>query len=101
MNKSILSLTLVVLLSACGKPLPKPELLSAKPVQVPELTVTLAKKANRLPDITDPSLGGIIKDGIDTDIKYNALAYRYNRLVDFYNCIRNTVNTKDVDKCLQ
>jgi hypothetical protein len=101
MNRSILALILVLGLSACGKSLPKPEIISAKPVQVPELTVSLAKKADRLPDITDPSLGGIIKDGIDTDIKYNALAFRYNRLVDFYNCVKIAVNIKDLDKCLQ
>ena len=101
MKKLILALALVASLSACGgkKDL---DIGIAKPVQIPDAPASLLKKAERLPDITDPSFGGIIMDGAETDAKYNDVAIRYNLLIDFTLCIQKSVNEKkDLEKCLK
>lgn len=71
------------------------------PVQIPDLPPNLAKKAERLPDITDPSMGGQVLAGIEAETKYNDVAYEKNALIDLYNCVKETVNEeKDPTKCL-
>lgn len=74
----------------------------AKPVQIPDAPAYLTKKAERLPDITDPSFGGIMLDAADTDAKYNDVAIRLNLLIDYTLCIQESVNKKkDIEKCLK
>ncbi len=73
----------------------------AKPVQIPDAPAHLMKKAERLPDITDPSFGGIMVDGAETDTKYNDVAIRLNLLIDYTICIQKSINEKkDISECL-
>ena len=98
MNKFLIPLVALLLVS-CGHKVepPKPDLGSAKVAQMPPLPARLAKKAERLPDITDGSLGGIHTDGAQADIRYNDLAYRHNALVDAWGCIREALNGRNTD----
>jgi len=64
----------------------------AKPVQVPALPPELSRKAARLPDIKDDTFGGIIKDGLETDKSYNAIAHQLNAVIDLYECVRKAMN---------
>lgn len=101
MKKVIISCLLVLSLSGCfgEKEL---DIGIAKPIQVPDAPEYLMKKAERLPDITDPSFGGIMVDGAETDSKYNDVANRYNLLIDFYKCMQVSVNEKkDIKECLK
>jgi hypothetical protein len=70
--------------------------------QMPELPATLSERAERLPDIEDRTLGGIHRDGVNTDVAYNDLAIRYNAVVDAWGCVREALNTRStvkLDKC--
>ena len=101
--KRIVAITLTSLfLTACATTQP-PQTGLAKPVQIPELPEAMSIKAERLPDITDMTLGGLIRDGVQTDKQYNSVASQLNRLIDLYNCVRISVNTgKDPkDVCLK
>ena len=92
--KRLIIIASVLFLSACATTEPATGL--AKAVQVPELPLELSRKATRLPDIKDPTFGGIIKDGIETDQQYNAVSYQLNTLIDLYVCIRKSIN-QEVD----
>ena len=101
MKKILLALALVSSLSACNKK-ESLDIGIAKPIQIPDAPPLLLKKAERLPDITDPSFGGIMIDGADTDAKYNDVATRYNLLIDFTLCIQKSINEKkDIERCLK
>lgn len=100
-KQTLLALALVASLSACGG---KKELDigMAPPVQIPDAPAYLTKKAEKLPEITDPSFGGIMLDGADTDAKYNDVAIRLNLLIDYTLCIQESINKKkDIAKCLK
>jgi len=97
----LLGAALIASLSACGG---KKELDIgiAKPVQIPDAPASLLIKAKQLEPITDPSFGGIMMDGADTDAKYNDVAIRFNLLIDYTLCIQKSVNEKkDLEKCLR
>lgn len=99
MKKILLALAMLAALGGCKTTNdPDLELGEAKAVQVPELPAVLAKRAERLPDITDPSMGGIQLDGIHTDKQYNEVAHQTNALIDVYNCVRDAVNARDASK---
>jgi hypothetical protein len=98
MKRLIAAFTLALFLSACATTEPQLAIL-AKPVQVPELPVELSKKATRLPDITDLTFGGIIKDGAAADQQYNSVANQLNSLIDLYNCVRKSINDKGSTDC--
>jgi hypothetical protein len=68
-----------------------PDIGIAPAAKMPTLPPAMAQKAERLPDMTDPSLGGIHKSGIDSDTAYNALALRYNALVDAWGCVKKVL----------
>lgn len=73
---------------------------SVTPVRVPDLPPALAEKVERLPDITDDTLGGQVEAGIEADIAYNDVAFKYNSLIDLYNCVRVSINEKvELEKC--
>lgn len=105
MKKSVLILAaLAFSLGACKTTGTTPEMGEAKAVQVPALPPALSKRAERLPDITDPTMGGIQLDGVKTDRKYNELAFQTNALIAAYNCVREAVNARDasmIEKCLE
>lgn len=72
-----------------------------KSVQIPDAPPELLVKAKPLPELTDPTMGGLVHDGVQTDIIYNDVGYRYNKLIDLYVCVQDSVNNKkDLDKCL-
>lgn len=101
MKKTIITLlSATVLLTACASAPPTTGL--AKPVQVPPLPYELSRKADRLPDLTDTTFGGCIKDGAATDQQYNAVAFQLNNIIDLYTCVRKSVNdgTDPQESCL-
>lgn len=78
------------------------DLPTTKPVQVPDLPVKLAKKAEALPPLTDNTMGGREFDAAETDRKYNEVAHQTNGLIKFYNCVKDSVNNKkDIKQCLK
>lgn len=91
--KKLLVLPLILFLTACATTDNGAGSL-AKPVQVPELPANLSKKADRLPPITDNTMGGLTIDGAETDIKYNTVAHQLNNLIDVYECVRVSMNEK-------
>lgn len=97
MKNIILALALVMSLSACGKSVDIG--VGVENIKAPPLPEHYAKKAERLPDITDPSFGGIMINSTETDIEYNNLAYRYNELVDIYYCVTKALNERKNTKC--
>lgn len=100
-KKTLLGLALFATLTAgsCGER--ELDIGIAPPVQIPDAPAPLLKKAEPLPPITDPSFGGIMVDGGDTDVKYNDIAIRYNLLIDFTLCIQKSINEKkDIKECL-
>ena len=71
-------------------------------IKIPDAPAELTKKAERLPDLVDPSFGGVMLDGAKTDALYNDVAWRHNRLVDFYDCVKTSINTKkDPKECFE
>lgn len=100
-KKTLLCLVLFATLTAgsCGQR--ELDIGIAKPIQIPDAPAHLMKKAEQLPEITDPSFGGIMIDGAETDTKYNDVAIRYNLLIDFTICIKESINEKkDIKDCL-
>lgn len=92
-----------IVLAGCGQK-PPLDVGVAPPAKMPELPRVLQQRAERLPNIEDRSLGGINRDGITTDMRYNDLAYRYNAIVDAWSCVRNSLNersTEAIDKCFK
>lgn len=93
-------------LSACATTGdPKPELGTAPAAKMPRLSAPLKERAEPLPPITDRSLGGIHKDGVNTDVKYNDLALRYNFIINAWDCVADALEKREassnaVDKCL-
>lgn len=107
-EKLIMALIAVLLLGfaagCAGNERPDPEIGVAPAVQVPPLPDKLNRRAVRLPDITDGTPGGLTRDGVSTDKKYNDLAYRHNAVLTVYECVRLAVNARDASalkKCLE
>lgn len=95
----IFSALLLVSLSACAHKQIKPEIILSKPVTPPDLPVSLSERAKPLPPITSNDMGTLAEDSANTSILYNGLSIRYNRFIDFYNCIKTSLETKSTDKC--
>lgn len=85
-----------LLLSACAN---KPDTGLAPAVEIPPIPENLAQKAEPLPPITDPTMGGLVKANIDSSKKYNAVSFQLNKLIDLYNCVMDSVNNKKELKC--
>lgn len=93
MKKLILALALLT--TACaGK-----QTGLAPAVQVPPLPGNLAQKAEPLPPITDPTMGGLVQANVDTSKRYNAVSFQLNKIIDLYVCIRDAVNDKKEPQC--
>lgn len=94
-------LAAALMLAACNPGINRPD-PGVKPVQVPDAPAYLTKKAESLPPITDPSMGAAHIQGADDDRRYNSVAWQLNTWIDFYECIKVSVNTKtDSGKCFQ
>lgn len=95
MKKIIL---IALLLSACKHT----DTGLAEPIQIPDLPPILAKKAESLPQITDPSMGGLVVQAAEDDSEYNTVSKQLNKLIDFYNCIKVSINNKsNAKECLK
>lgn len=91
---------LALLLSACGGE--RPQTGMAPPPALPELPEPLRKRAEPLPPITDPSVEGMLRDSVDTDIRYNEVGSQLNALLDAYECIKRSLNERaDPMRCFQ
>lgn len=97
MKRKLLTLILIgSLLSSCGK-----DTGLAPPAQLPPLPERLAEKSYQLPANSDTSMGAQVLDNTNTIKQYNQVATDKNRLIDIYNCVRDSINNKkDVIKCL-
>ena len=70
-------------------------------VQIPDLPSNLAQKAGPLPPLKDPTMGGLVEDGTNTDMQYNSVSHQLNNLIDLYNCVKTSINEKkDIKTCL-
>lgn len=98
MNKFLLACMLSLMLISCGDK--NIELGLAEPVKIPELPVGQFDKVGSLPPLEDPTFGAQQLDAAQTDIKYNEVGIKYNRLIDFYNCIRESINNDKEPECL-
>lgn len=93
-----LLLAAALLLSAC-KTVPTPP--DVDPVRIPEVSSYHQKRAEQLPPLTDPSMGGVVKDSAEISQKYNELAYRYNSLLDVWVCVKDSINNEKLpETCL-
>ena len=69
---------------------------------MPALPDSLAKKAGRLPPLTDPSVAGQQKDAAATDRAYNDVSHQLNNVIDAWNCVREALNNeKDAKACFK
>jgi predicted small secreted protein len=101
MKRFISALLPLVLLTAACNTTGDGEPILSTPVRVPDLPPELNVKAERLPDITDNTMGGLVLDGDATDKAYNKVAHNNNNLIDFYNCVKDAINLKQpLAKCL-
>lgn len=71
----------------------------APAVQIPPLPGNLAQKAEPLPPITDPTMGGLVQANVDTSKRYNAVSFQLNKVIDLYVCVKDAVNNKKELKC--
>lgn len=97
MKRIMIAIVGLSLLAGC-KTTQDPELGEARSVQVPPLPASLAQRPTRLPDITDPTMGGIQIDGVKSDRTYNDVAHQTNSLITVYECVRVAVNSRDASK---
>lgn len=92
-----LTLALALLLTACKTVPVPPGVESAK---IPDLPAYYQQRAEKLPPITDPSMGGVTLDSTEASKKYNDVSHKYNGLLDLYNCVKESINSKKVpDTC--
>lgn len=95
MKKLVIAAAL--LLSACAH---GPDVPPSTPVAMPALPPELSKKAEKLPPITDNSLGGIQNDAVETDKKYNTVSRQLNAVIDAWACVKEALATqKEVKTC--
>lgn len=70
--------------------------------KIPDLPANLEKKADQLPAITDPTLGGFVIDSASSSMQYNSVGTQLNNLIDLYNCVKTSMNDKkDPKECLK
>ena len=89
-------LVAALLLSACATN----DTGLAPAVQIPPLPDNLAQKAEALPESSDLTMGGQVKDNTQNIRRYNGVSIQLNHIIDVYNCIRHSVNNKKEIKCL-
>ncbi len=115
MKKIIIIAAALALASCTGKSGPGPDINTGSDIvidgetigkapapKVPKLPASLAKKAERLPDLTDPSVPAQQADAIATDRKYNSIAFQLNNIIDAWNCVKKALNDgEDAEKCFK
>jgi hypothetical protein len=88
-------LILALLLVGCAKP----DTGLGVAVQVPPLPAQLNEKARPLPANNDTSMGGQVLDNTRNIRAYNQVGFKYNRLLEYYECVRKAVNQRKKPKC--
>lgn len=96
MKKFLVASSLALALSACSTPR---DLGLAEPISIPDLPEGQFEKAGPLPKLEDRSLSALQLDAAKTDAKYNQVSINYNRLIDFYNCVKESINEEKEPKC--
>lgn len=89
-------LILALLLAGCAKP----DTGLTTGIKIPELPAELAKRAEKLPENNDQTMGAQVLDNTSNIRAYNSKAFQVNDLIDIYNCVRTAVNEKKEIKCL-
>ena len=93
-----LILAILLLTSACAHR----DLGLAPPAEMPALPNAMSQKAKRLPPITDPTMGGQVISGVETDRAYNRVAEQLNAIIDAWECVRIGMNEKkEIKSCLK
>ena len=88
-------LILALLLVGCAKP----ETGLAVGIQVPPVPLQLSEKAKALSPNNDTSMGGQVLDNTRNIREYNEVGFKYNRLLEYYNCVREAVNQRKKPEC--
>lgn len=80
-------------LSACGttRGVETPEVT---PISMPPLPSQLSRRAGRLPDITDPTMGGDQVRGAEDDQRYNQVAWQLNTVITAWECVRQAMQNR-------
>lgn len=100
MNKILLLLLSILVLAGC-KTVEDTGNAGVVPVRIPNPPAELIQKAKPLPELTDPTMGALVIDGVQSDMEYNAVGTRYNKLIDWTLCVVDSVNNKkDINECL-
>lgn len=98
MTRAIL-LILALTLSGCA---PKVVAITPDPVAMPALPAPLSGRAEPLPPIVGNDLKTVLRDGVASDRAYNDLRYRYNAVLDAWECVRSALSDgHDAGECLK
>jgi len=100
MIKLLVPIASILLLAGCANN--PPPTFGVDPIEVPDIPEQLNKKAYALPPIEDSSLGGLVRSGNEAAAAYNEVAFRNNALIDFYNCVKESINEEavEIEQCL-
>lgn len=97
--RKLIVLPILLMVSACGATTGNP---GVKPVSIPPLPEVLAQRAERLPDLTDNTMGGRELDAAETDRRYNAVAHQVNSIITLYQCVEKSINNREnPNNCLK
>lgn len=74
----------------------------AAAARVPDLPAPLAKKAQALPPMDDPSLSGQQIAAMEADRAYNGVAHQLNAVIDAWHCVQQSMNDNEkINKCFK
>jgi hypothetical protein len=85
MNKNILLIPIIGILSACSSERPQP--VSRAPV-CPELPVEVTQKQPPLEDITDPTMGGLVLEIVKLTQRTKIVENKLDTSINLYNKCR-------------
>ena len=67
--------------------------------KVPPVPEQLNDKAQALPPNSDLTMAGQIRDNNRNIRAYNERGFKYNRLLEYYNCVREAINERKKPEC--
>lgn len=67
--------------------------------KVPPVPDQLNDKIGSLPPNSDLTMAGQIRDNNRNIRAYNETGFKYNRLLEYYNCVREAINERKEPKC--
>lgn len=93
----VLVVVFALTLAACGTTRVP---VAPTPVQMPALPAPLNTRAEPLPPPVATDLHGIIREGAETDRRYNEVRDRLNAVITAYECVRTAMlNGNDGREC--